>query len=262
MSILDRIIADKKEELSTVQSDVPLAELKSRIRDIESTRSFKNAIRRKKNSPIKLIAELKKASPSKGLIREDFSLPDIVSIYERKNVSAISVLTEKKYFGGSLDYLPQSRKRTLKPLLRKDFIFDEYQVYEARANYADAILLIAAALERSQLSDLYCLARELSLDCLVEVHNVKELDNALYCGAGIVGINNRDLNNLNIDLKLTFGMLEDIPEDRIVVSESGINTRADIETIEATRTDAVLIGTAIMRSEDIGRKIDELLGIK
>jgi indole-3-glycerol phosphate synthase len=262
MSILDRIIADKKEELGTVKSDVPLAELKSIIGDIEATRSFKNAIRREKNFPLKLIAELKKASPSRGLIREDFSLPDIVSIYERKNVSAISVLTEKKYFSGSLDYLTQTRKRTLKPLLRKDFIFDEYQVYEARANYGDAILLIAAALERSQLSDLYGLARELSLDCLVEVHNVKELDSALFCGAEIIGINNRDLKNLNIDLKLTFGMLKDIPEDRIVVSESGINTRADIETIESTRTDAVLIGTAIVRSEDIGRKIDELLGIK
>ena len=144
--------------------------------------------------------------------------------------------------------------------MRKDFIFDAYQVYESRVNSADAVLLIVAALERSQLSDLYDLSKEIGLDCLVEIHDWKELDTALYCGAEIIGINNRDLKTLNISLKNTLDLLKDIPDDRIVVSESGIDTRSDVETLESTRTDAILVGTSIMRSDDIGKKIDELMG--
>ncbi len=223
-------------------------------------RSFRDAIQRKKDGPVRLIAELKKASPSRGMIREDFKLPDIISVYDRKQVSAISVLTEERFFSGSLKNLQETRKRTEKPLIRKDFIFDEYQVYEARANSADAILLIAAALDKSQIADLYGLAKELSLDSLVEVHNLKELDAALDSGAEIVGINNRNLKTLEISLNMTFEMLKDIPEDRIVVSESGINSREHVEIIEASRTDAILVGTAIMKSDDIGAKIDELMG--
>lgn len=240
--------------------NVPLAELKARIADKVSTKSFMSALKRDTGAPINLIAELKKASPSKGLIREDFDPATIVSSYDSKNVAAMSILTEKKYFSGDLDYLNLARKLTRKPLLRKDFIFDDYQVYEARANSADAILLIAAALERQHLCHLYGIARELSLDCLVEVHNYKELDMVLRAGAEIVGINNRNLKTLEISLRTTFDMLKDIPEDRIVVSESGISTRADVEALEATRTDAMLIGTSIMRSPDIGARIDELMG--
>ena len=260
MSILNQIIQNKRVELENTKNSVPLADLKAKINDMGPTRSFRSAIKREEGGPVKLIAELKKASPSKGLIREDFKLPDIISVYDRKQVSAISVLTEERYFSGNLKYLQEARERTEKPLLRKDFIFDEYQVYEARANSADAILLIAAALEKSQIADLYGLAKELSLDCLVEVHNLKELDATLYCGAEIVGINNRNLKTLEISLNMTFGMLKDIPEDRIVVSESGISTRDHVQSLESTRTDAILVGTTIMKSEDMGAKIDELMG--
>lgn len=260
MSILHEILKYKQEEVQSAKSDVPLSDLKARIKDMDAVRCFKTAIKREENKPVNLIAELKKASPSKGLIRKDFSLPQIISIYEKKDVAAISVLTEKRYFDGSLSYLNQARKRTSKPLLRKDFIFDNYQVYESRANNADAILLIVAALDKSQLNDLYHAAKELTLECLVEVHNWKELDIALYMGAEIIGINNRDLNTLNISLDISLSLLKDVPDDRIVVSESGINTRADVEVLQATKTDAILVGTAIMKAEDISARIDELLG--
>ncbi len=259
MSILNEIITYKREELSATKSSVSLSDLQSRIGDSGPTKSFKSALKRNKGEAIKLIAELKKASPSKGLIRSDFDPSRIASIYDKNQVAAISVLTEHRYFQGSLDFLNQARKATEKPLLRKDFIVDSYQVYEARANSADALLLIAAALEKSQLSDLYGLANELSLDCLVEVHNWKELDTALSCGAEIVGINNRNLKTMDISLNITLSMLKDIPDDRIVVSESGIGTRADVELIEETRTDAILVGTTIMKSDDIGLKINELM---
>jgi len=260
MSILNEILKNKKEVLQAVKASVPLAELKARLRDAAAARSFREAIKKEQGSPLKLIAEIKKASPSKGLIRKDFNLSEIISVYNKKDVAAISILTEEHFFSGKLDYLNKSRKRTLKPLLRKDFIFDGYQIYESRVNNADAILLIVAALERSQLGDLYELSKDIGLDCLVEVHDWKELDTALYCGAEVIGINNRDLKTLNISLKNTIDLLKDIPDDRIVVSESGIDTRSDVETLESTRTDAILVGTSIMRSGDIGKKIDELMG--
>lgn len=259
MSVLQEILRNKRLELEALKSSIPMTELRARAGDIESTRSFRHAIKRD-NGPVNLIAELKKSSPSKGLIRADFNLPEIVSIFNAKTVSAISVLTESQFFGGSLELLSETREKTQKPLIRKDFIFDEYQVYEAKANNADAILLITAALERSQLSDLYGLAKEISLDCLVEVHNLKELDSALYCGVDILGINNRNLSTLDISLDITFELLKEIPEEKIVVSESGINTRTDVESIESTRVDAILVGTAIMKEEEIGAKIDELMG--
>lgn len=259
MSILEKIIQQKREDLDTVKSRTPLAELKAQIADAKEVRSFKNAITRKKGGTVKLIAELKKASPSKGLIREDFDLPGIVSIYDSKDVAALSVLTEEHYFSGKLEFLRQARDMTEKPLLRKDFITDDYQIYEARANRADAVLLIAAALSKSHLEDLYGRAKELNLDSLVEVHNLKELDMVLDCGAEIVGINNRDLKTLEITLETTFNLLKDIPDDRVVVSESGIESRADVDKIEAAGADAILVGTTIMKSDDIGRKIDELM---
>jgi len=259
VSILNEIIRNKKTDLDSVKRAVPLSEVKARLRDIDPPRSFRAAIKRERG-PVRLIAELKKASPSKGLIRPDFDVPKIMAVYDAKEVSAVSVLTEERFFGGRLEFLDDARRRTIKPLLRKDFIFDDYQVYEARAHNADAILLIAAALDRAQLGDLYGLASELSLDCLVEVHNWKELDRSLSCGAAIIGINNRDLSTLDISLNVTFQMLQDIPEGLIVVSESGIRNRADVESFESTRVDAVLVGTTIMQAEDMGAKIDELMG--
>lgn len=260
MSILDEILKNRRRQVGARKSAVPLPELKARIRDANSVKPFGRAIRREQKGPLKLIAELKKASPSQGLIRKDFDLPGIISVYNNKNVDAISVLTEESFFMGKTEFLKDARRMTGKPLLRKDFILDEYQVYEARAYCADAILLIASALEKSQLNDLYWLAKELGLDSLVEVHSWKELEAALSGGADIIGINNRDLSTLNISLNITFEMIRDIPQDRIVVSESGIQSRNDVESIESTRVDAILVGTTIMKAEDMGAKIDELMG--
>jgi indole-3-glycerol phosphate synthase len=262
MSILQEILNYKKEELEGVKARIPLSELKAKVIDAGIVPSFKLAVRRDKRSPIKLIAEVKKASPSKGIIRRDFDLAQIISVYDKKDVAAISVLTEGRFFQGSLEYLKETRKRTSKPLLRKDFIIDDYQVYEARVNGASAILLIAAALERRQLADIMALAKELSLDSLVEVHDLKELDTALYCGADIIGINNRNLKTLEISLQTTFNLIKDIPENKIVVSESGINTRANAEAVQSAGADAMLVGTAIMKAEDMEDKIDELMGRK
>jgi len=260
MSILQEILKYKKEELKSTKTRVSLSELKAKVNDAEAVRSFKIAVRREGNNAIKLIAEVKKASPSKGMIRKDFDLPQIISVYDKKDVAAISVLTEERFFQGKLDYLKEARKRTSKPLLRKDFIIDDYQLYEARVNGADAILLIAAALERQQLIDLMSLAKELTLDSLVEVHDHKELDTALFCNAEIIGINNRNLKTLEISLRTTFDLIKDITEDKIVVSESGINTRADVEALESAGADAILVGTAIMKAGDTAAKIDELMG--
>ncbi len=262
MSILQKILQNKREELKKIKNIIPLDELKARAKDIEHVRSFRTAIEREQNEPVKLIAELKKASPSEGRIREDFNIPEIISVYNKKNVHAISVLTEEQFFEGKLDYLNIAREKTAKPLLRKDFIIDEYQVYESRGNGADAILLIVAALDRSQLTDLLGLSKELLLDCLVEVHNLKELDSALYSNAEIIGINNRNLKTLQTSLSTTFDLTKDIPDGKIIVSESGIHTRSDVKAIESVKIDAILVGTTIMKAQDIGAKIDELLGEK
>lgn len=262
MSILQEILRYKREELKQRKNLTPLNELKAKLKDIETVRPFKRAIKREQNEPIKLIAELKKASPSEGRIREDFNIPEIISIYDRKDVDAISILTEEHFFEGKLDYLGTARKITQKPLLRKDFIFDNYQVYETKVNGADAILLIVAVLDKSQLTDLQGLSKELSLECLVEVHNLKELDTALYSGADMIGINNRNLNTLQTSLNTTFDLMKDIPDSKIVVSESGINTRDDVKAIESIRVDAILVGTTFMKAKDIGAKIDELMGEK
>ena len=237
-----------------------MSELKARVKNAGDVRPFRTSIKREQHKPVKLIAELKKASPSEGRIREDFNLTEIISIYDKKNVDAISILTEERFFEGSLDYLNKARQITGKPLLRKDFILDDYQVYESRANGADAILLIVAALDKYQLIDLQGLSKELSLECLVEVHDLKELDTALYSGADIIGINNRDLNTLKTTLNTTFDLLKDIPKNKIIVSESGIKTREDVKAIESSRADAILVGTTLMKSADIGKKIDELMG--
>jgi indole-3-glycerol phosphate synthase len=261
MSILQEILIHKKEELKQKKNSLPLKEIKARLKDTPPAKNLRTALKRDTGGPIKLVAEIKKASPSTGVIRPDFNPSEIVSLYEKKDVSAISVLTDERFFGGSLDHLDSARGATRKPLLRKDFIFDEYQVYESRTHGADAILLIAAALDKSQLSDLQGLSKEVSLACLVEAHNVKELDAALYSGADLIGINNRDLNTLKVDLNTTLQMMKDIPDNKIIVSESGINTRDDVTVIESTKVDAILVGTTLMKAKDIGAKIDELLGM-
>ncbi len=260
MGILHEIISRKKQRLRDVQASVPLRELKSKITDVEKPRDFRTAVKRSSDENIKLIAEIKKASPTKGIIREKFDHISIAQIYDKKHVHAVSVLTEEDFFMGSLSFIPEVKKFTSKPVLRKDFIVDEYQIYETRVNSADAILLIAAILEKNQAAEYLNLARELGLSVLFEVHNFKELEMALLIACDIIGINNRNLKTLQIDMNTTFTLRREIPSDRIVVSESGIKSRMDVQKLQNIRVDALLIGTSFMEAEDIGKKIDELTG--
>ena len=181
---------------------------------------------------------------------------------QESGASCLSVLTEKKFFQGELEYLGRIRKAVDLPLLRKDFIIDEYQIFEARAAGADAILLIAACLERQQIEDYLGIARRLGLDVLVESHTYKELDKSLLAGAALVGINNRDLTTFTVSLQTTLDLLKDIPDDRTVVSESGIKTRDDVVKLQQAGVDAILVGESLMREKDIGKKVKELLGKK
>jgi indole-3-glycerol phosphate synthase len=256
--ILDEIVAYKKEELIETKRAASFAEQKRRASDAGPARGFGAAL--SAGTAIRLIAEVKKASPSKGIIRQDFDPVRIADTYQASGASCLSVLTEKKYFQGSLEYLDAIRKTVGLPLLRKDFIVDEYQIYEARAAGADAILLIAACLDRRQLEDYLGIAAGLGLDVLVESHTGKELDKTLLAGSRIVGINNRDLTSFIVRLQTTFDLLNDIPDDRIVVSESGIKTRDDVMRLEKAGVDAVLVGESLMREKDIGKKVKELLG--
>jgi indole-3-glycerol phosphate synthase len=256
--ILDDIIANKKEELAGTKRRSSLGDVKARAADAGPTRGFGKAL--STDGGIRLIAEVKKASPSKGVIREDFDPVRIAQIYEKSGASCISVLTEEKFFQGKLEYLAAIRKAAGLPLLRKDFIIDEFQVFEARAAGADAVLLIAACLEKDQMAEYLGIAGQLGLDVLVESHTYRELDKALLAGAMLVGINNRDLSTFTVRLDTTLDLLKDIPDDRIVVSESGIKTRDDVVKLEKAGVDAVLVGESLMRERDIGRKVKELLG--
>ncbi|MCE5194880.1 MAG: indole-3-glycerol phosphate synthase TrpC [Nitrospiraceae bacterium] len=258
MGILDEIVLRKKERLAEAKGILSLSAIKAKIADADKTRDFKSAIKRNRNEKIKLIAEIKKASPSKGIIRKDFNHIEIARVYEQKKARAISILTEKDLFQGSLDFIPEIKKITTKPLLRKDFIFDEYQIYESRANDADAILLIAAILSKNQAGEYLHIAKELGLSVLFEIHDMKELEIALDINAEIIGINNRNLKTMKININNTFDLKKEIPSDRIVVSESGIKTKDDISKLESAGVDAVLIGTSFMEGGDIGKKIEEL----
>jgi indole-3-glycerol phosphate synthase len=259
MTILDKIIAKKKERLFSVKGNIPLSELKAVIRDIEKPGDFAGAVRRGAEE-IRLIAEIKKASPSRGLIRRDFDHLGIAAVYEDRKVAAISVLTEEDFFQGNLAFLSDVKRHTTRPVLRKDFIFDEYQIYEARANRADALLLIAAILDTVQAEEYLALARELGMAVLFEIHDYEELEKAVTVNARIIGINNRNLKTLSTDLSHSLTLRKEIPEDRIVVSESGIRTREDVLKVAAAGIDAILAGTCLMESSDIGVKIDQLLG--
>jgi indole-3-glycerol phosphate synthase len=256
--ILDDIIANKKEELAEAKRRVPFAEVKAGAADAGPARGFGKALAI--DGGIGLIAEVKKASPSKGVIRADFDPVAISRIYEGSGASCISVLTEQKFFQGKLEFLGAIRKAAGLPLLRKDFIIDEYQIFEARAAGADAILLIAACLEKERMADYLGVAGQLGLDVLVESHTYKELDKALLAGALFVGINNRDLTTFKVSLQTTLDLLKDIPEDRTVVSESGIKTREDVVKLQQAGVDAILVGESLMREKDIAKKVKELLG--
>lgn len=258
MMILDRIVSDKKEELKDTKAHLPFNELKARVKDMPPARDFAAALIAP--NAVSIIAEVKKASPSRGVIRADFDPVGIAATYEKNGARAISVLTERRYFLGELGFLPAIRAKVEIPLLRKDFIFDEYQVYEARANGADAFLLIATMLENSLMSDLYMLGKDLGLDTLAEVHDEADLDKVLEIGFDVIGINNRDLRSFKTDIKTTGRLIEKIPFDRTVVGESGIRTVEDMRYLQSVGADAALIGEAIMRERDFGAKLRELAG--
>ena len=257
--ILSRIVESKKERLSKRKSEVPLAALKDRIKETGFiSRDFKKGI--SESETIALIAEMKKASPSTGVLREDFDPAAIVSEYEKAGVNAISILTEEEFFKGSTDILSEVKKLASKPVLAKDFFIDEYQIFEAKFSGADSILLIVRILEEDTLVKFLQISRGLEMDCLVEVHNEIELKKAINSGAEIVGVNNRNLETFKVDLEVTERLSGMVPEDKLVVSESGINTRADVELLISLGIDAILVGGAFMRCKDISAKVRELLG--
>ena len=257
--ILEKIVADSRAELEARKKSLPLDELKNTALAQRVPRDFAAALR---GDGIQLIAEVKKASPSRGVIRHDFNPVEIAHIYAGNGASAISVLTEARYFQGSLDHLKAIRTALEDnglPLLRKDFIYDSYQVYESRACGADALLLIVALLDPQQLAGLLRLSHEMGMACLVEVHNEAEVEAALSSGAGIIGINNRNLNTFAVDLAVTRRLRPLIPPDRTVVSESGIKNRSDIARLREWGVNAVLVGESLMSAPDIAAKMRELL---
>jgi len=261
VNILDTIVEQKRREVALLPTQsVTVADLVAALAQRNDRRDFLAALRNPKSGAIALIAEVKKASPSAGVIRPDFDPVQIARDYEAAGASCLSVLTDEKFFQGSLDYLRQIRAAVKLPLLRKDFIIDEYQIHEARVAGADAVLLIAACLEKQQIEDYLGIARLLGLDVLVESHTYKELDKALRAGATLVGINNRDLTTFTVSLQTTLNLLKDIPDDSTVVSESGIRTRDDVVKLHQAGVDAVLVGESLMREKDIGKKVKELLG--
>lgn len=256
--ILDTIIAHKQKELKIEQELVSLADLKSKWVNLPPTKDFGRAIAHPAN--INLIAEVKKKSPSKGIIREDFNPIEIAETYAKNGAAAVSVLTDVRFFDGSLDYLSSIRQVADVPLLRKDFTIDPYHIYQARVAGADAVLLIAAVLTQEELREFMDIATSLSLASLVEVHTEGELQVALDVGAEIIGINNRNLHTFHTDLATTFKLRESIPTGKVVVSESGIYTRADVESLREAGVNAILVGESLMRSPDIGEQVRKLIG--
>lgn len=271
--ILDTIIAHKQKELAVEQAQVPLTRLEKEVDHLPPTRDFGAACNAgvptrywegaklavKDSGTVKLIAEVKKKSPSKGIIREDFDPVSIAKTYVENGAAAISVLTDKHFFAGELDYLRAIRDTVDVPLLRKDFTIDPYHIYQARVAGADAILLIVAALTAAELRTFMDIAASLSLACLVEVHTQEELAIALDVDAQIIGINNRDLRTFHTDIATTFRLREAIPADKVVVSESGIYSREDVMRLQEAGVQAMLVGESLMRSLDIGEQVRHLL---
>ena len=256
-SILEEIALYKREMVEQARRRVPMQDMASKARDMAPALDFTGALR---GDEIGLIAEVKKASPSKGVIRADFDPEAIADIYAANGAAALSILTDEAYFQGSNAYLTAARQISGLPALRKDFTIDEYQIHEARTLGADAILLIVALMDGGQLGDFQGIGRELGLSVLVEVHTSDELSRAVASDATLIGINNRDLNTFETTLDTTFEMLEKLPSGVTTVSESGISSRNDVERLEQAGLDAILVGESLMRSDDIGAKVREMLG--
>jgi indole-3-glycerol phosphate synthase len=258
--ILEQILRDKAIEVVECAELVSFPELARRVESLPPTRGFLSAIRDKISAnKAAVIAEIKKASPSKGIIREDFDPAEIAGSYAANGAACLSVLTDQKYFKGQVEYLKMARAACDVPVLRKDFMIDPYQVYEAREMGADAILLIVAALGDPMMSDLEQAATALGMDVLVEVHNEQELERALRLQTPLLGINNRNLRNFETSLETTLSMLSLIPEDKIVISESGIHSREDIKLLRGNGVNGFLIGEAFMREVDPGLALSALI---
>lgn len=259
--ILKNIVSIKHDEVATARRLAPLSELKARIADLEDVpRGFERHLREAAASDwTAIIAEIKKGSPSKGLIRADFDPQEIAEIYQNNGATCLSVLTDEKFFLGHLRFLALIRETVSLPLLRKDFICDQYQIYEARAAGADAILLIAAMLDLHQLRDFHALAQEIQLDVLLEVHDEIEMERALSTDCTLIGINNRNLRTFSTDLDTTARLAGMKSAHHLLVAESGINSRSDILRLREDGAEAFLIGESLMRESDIGKKLQELL---
>ena len=259
--ILDKIVAVKREEVAAAKKRVSLEAMRDDAFSRVLTRDFEGALRAKvaAGRPA-VIAEVKKASPSKGVLRADFIPADIAQSYAEHGAACLSVLTDRQFFQGQPDYLKQARASCDLPVLRKDFLVDPYQVYESRSMGADCILLIAACLEDAQMAELEAIARSLDMAVLVEVHDAEELQRALKLKTRLVGINNRNLRTFEVDLATTLGMLPDVPADRLLVTESGILQREDVQRMRAAGVHAFLVGEAFMRAEEPGAALAELFG--
>jgi indole-3-glycerol phosphate synthase len=257
-TILDEIVASTRLEVAQARAEIREAALRDRLAEASPPRDFFAALAGP--GAVRLIAEVKKASPSKGVIRADFRPRRIAQIYQRHGAACISVLTDRPYFQGSLDHLCEVRGEVDLPVLRKDFIIDPYQVVEARAGGADAVLLIAECVDDRMLGTLYEQAVALGMTPLVELFEPANLPRVLAVGARLVGINNRDLHTFKTNLEHTLRLRQQIPDDRLVVGESGIRTRQDVERLEAAGVNAILVGETLMASPDVGAAVDELLG--
>ncbi|MEM7400395.1 MAG: indole-3-glycerol phosphate synthase TrpC [Pseudomonadota bacterium] len=257
--ILNKIIEHKRNELVERKQHMPLQKMQEMANDAPSTRGFERALRGAQEAKRPgVIAEIKRASPSKGILREDFNPMEIATSYQSNGASCVSVLTDTEFFKGSCTILELARKTCFLPILRKDFIIDSYQVYETRAVDADCLLLIAACLDDEQMSELYSLGKELRLDVLVEVHNLEEMDRALMLEPTMIGINNRNLHTFDVSLDTTYDLLEKIPKDCHVVTESGIHTKEDVAVMIEKGVNSFLVGEAFMVAEDPGAKLKEL----
>lgn len=257
--ILKRILARKVGEIQARRAHVDIATLRARAADLAPGRGFASALcRRIDSGEAAVVAEVKKASPSQGVIRADFDPAAIARSYESGGAACLSVLTDMDFFQGADAYLREARDACGLPVLRKDFVIDAYQVYEARALGADCILLIVAALSDAQLAGFSALAEELGMDVLIESHDERELDRALATSARLIGVNNRDLRTFEISLETTLALRERVPEDRVLITESGIHSGADVARMRAAGVNAFLVGEAFMRAEDPGAELKRL----
>lgn len=259
MTILDDIIAYKRNEVALARSNTPLGSLETLAAQMQPPRGFENALRRKSAEGFALIAEIKKASPSKGLIRADFDPPSLARAYAKGGAACLSVLTDGPSFQGSPDHLKNARDAVALPIIRKDFMIDPYQVVEARALGADCILLIMANLSDVQARELSAAARQHGLDVLIEAHDEAEIDRALSVGPGMIGINNRNLKTFVTDLATTERLAGFVPHDRLLVSESGISSAADMTRLKAAGAGAFLVGESLMRQENVAEATRDLL---